>query len=109
LPGVYICPVLTALALLAYLVAEGLGIAAAGLRNRRRLRPIPVLLLGMSLYISLHALVDFPAQYPGVAAYAAALWGCGAAICLRAPERRRRRHPTDPSRQDPNDDHRQTA
>jgi O-antigen ligase len=91
---------LPAAALLAYLLIEGLGLAAAGLRNRRRRRAIPVLLLAMSLYLALHALVDFPVQYPGIACYATALWGCGAAICLRTPEqRRRKRHrPPDPSR-----------
>lgn len=70
---------------------EIVRLCRVGLVNRRRLRGIPILLAGLTLYLTLHSMVDFPLQIPGMAAYAAALFGAGAAICVHNPARDRPR------------------
>ena len=81
--------------MLALLYLQIVSLCRLGLKNRRRLRGIPVLLAGLTLYLTAHSLVDFPLQIPGMAAYAAALFGAGAEICAHDPasqtSRRKRR------------------
>ena len=76
----------------ALLLAAGYGLilwlCLHGARHRRSLKAIPLLTLGALTFASLHSLVDFPLQIPGVAAYFAALMGAGCAIsCLETPPR----------------------
>ena len=51
-----------------------------GLRERRRLRPIPIVCLAALGLVLAHSAVDFPVQIHGIAVYFAALLGSGAGI-----------------------------
>jgi O-antigen ligase len=62
---------------------------ARGLRARRRFRFVPLAALSILLLLTLHSLVDFSLQIPGVATVVAAVLGSGAAISL-APARNRK-------------------
>lgn len=54
--------------------------------TRRSLAGFAFVIIGLVLYLTLHSLVDFPLQIPGVSMYAASLLGVGTGICLaRAP------------------------
>jgi O-antigen ligase len=53
-----------------------------GLRDRRRMRFIPLVSLCALLLISLHSLVDFSVQTPAVAVLVAVLLASGAAVSL---------------------------
>ena len=62
------------------------SIYATGLRERRRLRSIPIVCLAALGLMLVHSAVDFPIQIHGIAAYFAALLGCGAGLSLaRSP------------------------
>ncbi|NDW04379.1 O-antigen ligase family protein [Jiella pacifica] len=58
-----------------------------GLRERRRLRPIPIVCLAALGLVLAHSAVDFPIQIHGIAVYFAALLGSGAGISLARSER----------------------
>lgn len=62
-----------------------------GLKYRKSLRAIPILTLGILVFVSGHSLVDFPMQIPGVATYCAALLGAGCAISITQKTKGRRR------------------
>ena len=62
-------------------------IYVAGLRERRRLRFIPILALAALGLMLLHSAVDFPVQIHGIAVYFAALLGAAAGISLARPAR----------------------
>lgn len=53
-----------------------------GMRERRRLRFVPLSCLGMLVVVTLHSLVDFSMQIPGVSVTVAATLGAGCAISL---------------------------
>ncbi|WP_168990572.1 O-antigen ligase family protein [Aureimonas flava] len=81
--GVGFVPVL----LLGY--AHVLANLVRGLRQRRRLRAVPLLALGAVILVSLHGLVDFSVQIPGMAAYLATYLAAATTISLgRGRERR---------------------
>jgi O-antigen ligase len=77
-------------ALLALAIGYALLLNASltGLRHRKSLRAIPILMLGALSFVSAHSLVDFPLQIPGVAYYCAALMGAGSAISLLKRQKR---------------------
>ena len=54
-----------------------------GLRQRSRLRFVPVATLAALTLVTLHSVVDFSLQIPGCAVYFAAIAGCGAAVSLQ--------------------------
>jgi O-antigen ligase len=54
-----------------------------GLLERQRYRFVPLAALCLLLLLTLHSLVDFSLQVPGVAVVAAALLGAGAAVASR--------------------------
>ena len=70
------------LLLLAATLAVLVSILATGLRERRRLRPIPIVCLAALGLMLAHSAVDFPVQIPGIAVYFAALLGSGAGLSL---------------------------
>ena len=75
------------------LVYAALGAALVhGARVRRRFRFIPVAGLAALVLVTLHALVDFSPQIPGVAEYAAISMAAAAAVALGRAEA----SPTDP-------------
>ncbi|MCE7030864.1 O-antigen ligase family protein [Jiella sp. CBK1P-4] len=53
-----------------------------GLKTRRSLRYVPIAAAGMVILVTLHSLVDFSLQIPGMAAYFAATLGATTTICL---------------------------
>lgn len=59
------------------------GAIWSGLRHRRTMRGLPIVMAGAVVFVSLHSLVDFPLQIPGIAMYLAALMGAGLAMSLR--------------------------
>ncbi|MFA8443992.1 O-antigen ligase family protein [Yoonia sp.] len=65
-------------------VAVSLGqIIAKGTRLRRRLKGIPIAMAGAAVFVTVHSLVDFPLQIPGIALYFSALMGAGTTLCMR--------------------------
>lgn len=52
-----------------------------GHRTRRRLRFVPILSLGAVVLVSLHGLVDFSLQIPGMAAFFAVYLGASTVLC----------------------------
>lgn len=83
--GVGFVPVL----LLGY--AHVLANLGRGLRHRRRLRGVPLLALGAVLLVTLHGLVDFSLQIPGMAAYFATYLAAATTISLGRGGNGRRR------------------
>lgn len=80
---------------LIFVVIAVVGISAllvahmVGLRHRRSMRPYSALGLASILLVSLHGLVDFSLEIPGMATYFAALVAATSAISLgRSPERK---------------------
>jgi O-antigen ligase len=73
-----------AVLLLACLACLG-WIYAAGLRERRRLRFVPILALAALALLLAHSAVDFPIQIHGIAIYFAALLGTAAGVSLAHP------------------------
>ncbi|KQT69587.1 hypothetical protein ASG62_00110 [Aureimonas sp. Leaf427] len=61
-----------------------------GLRTRKRLRFVPIVTLGAVLLVTLHSLVDFSVQIPGMAAILAAFLGAATTISLGRPSGVRR-------------------
>ncbi|MBV8662611.1 MAG: O-antigen ligase family protein, partial [Hyphomicrobiales bacterium] len=59
-----------------------IGVLARGARARHRLRFIPVSALAALLLVSLHSLVDFSLQIPGLGAYFAAVMGAATTVSL---------------------------
>lgn len=59
-----------------------LRIVSICMMTRRRLAGFAFVIIGLVLYLTLHSLVDFPLQIPGVAMYAASMLGVGTGICL---------------------------
>lgn len=57
---------------------------AHGVVHRRRYRFVALTCLGVLLMLTLHSLVDFSLQIPGLALVAAAVLGSGAAVSLRS-------------------------
>lgn len=53
-----------------------------GMRERRRRRHVPVVALGAVVLVTLHGIVDFSLQIPGMAAYFAAYLGAATTISL---------------------------
>jgi len=53
-----------------------------GIRERRRLRFVPLACLCLLVIVTLHSLVDFSLQIPGVGVAIAATLGAGCAISL---------------------------
>lgn len=49
------------------------SICVRGIRQRRRMRAIPVFAIAATTYVGLHSLVDFTIQIPGIAIYFSAL------------------------------------
>lgn len=74
--GVGFVPVL----LLGY--AHILGGLAEGLKRRRRLWAVPLMAVGVVVLVSLHGLVDFSLQIPGMAAYLATFLAAAMTISL---------------------------
>jgi hypothetical protein len=72
--------------LVGFVIVYLLHIFVVGYRTRRRFRVVPLIGAGMLLLVTLHSLVDFPLQIPGVAAYFAA--AIGAAVCISLGRRR---------------------
>lgn len=58
-------------------------ILRAGLKNRHRSRFAPAVFAGLMILLSLHSLVDFSLQTPGLALFASAVFGCLTTICLK--------------------------
>jgi O-antigen ligase len=79
---------------------------AKGMRERRRLRFVPVMCLCALLTLTLNALVDFSLQIPAIAVLASAVLGAGAAISTArtggAPRRQRAQLPQMPPLRSPN-------
>lgn len=100
----YLAVGLLALIVLAVAYHFILRTAIGGLHRRGRLRPLPFIVLALLLFVSLHSMVDFPLQIPGVAHYFAALLGTGMGLSLtpvshhRHPPRRRTRPRGDENR-----------
>ncbi len=59
-----------------------IGVLARGIRTRHRLRFIPVSGLAALLLATLHSLVDFSLQIPGLSVYFAALMGAATTVSL---------------------------
>jgi O-antigen ligase len=57
-------------------------VLANGVRSRKSLQAIPILTLGALAFVTLHSVVDFPLQIPGVSLYFAALLGAGCAVSI---------------------------
>jgi O-antigen ligase len=74
-------------ALLLACLACLLWIYATGLRERRRLRFVPILALAALGLLLAHSAVDFPIQIHGIAIYFAALLGTAAGVSLAHPRR----------------------
>jgi hypothetical protein len=55
---------------------------AQGWRERQAFRFVPLSCLGVLVTVTLHSLVDFSVQIPGVALVVAAVLGSGAAVSL---------------------------
>jgi O-antigen ligase len=68
-----------------------IGTFVRGMRERRRLRFVPLACLSMIVTVTLHSLVDFSMQIPAVAVLACTVWGAGAAISLGRVEGETRR------------------
>lgn len=66
------------------------AILVRGLKTRRRLRFVPVIAMGAVMLVTLHSLVDFSLQIPGMAAYFAAFLAASTTICLGRPSGVRR-------------------
>ena len=60
----------------------------SGTRSRRRLRHVPLLALGALLLVTLHGLVDFSLQIPGMAAFFAAYLAAAMTISLGRQKKR---------------------
>jgi O-antigen ligase len=57
---------------------------ARGIRERRQMRFVPLSCLGILTILTLHSLVDFSMQIPGMAVLAGSILGAGAAISLES-------------------------
>jgi O-antigen ligase len=80
----------------ACLLAVYLPLIAAyvrGVRERRRLRFVPLMCLCALVTLTLHSLVDFSLQIPALAVLASAILGAGAAISVGRSDRETRRRP----------------
>jgi O-antigen ligase len=79
-----------------FAVALGIGytvlitVFVRGLGNRHKLRFVPTMGLSVLILVSLHSVVDFSLQIPGVAAFCAAAMACAATISLGLGGRERR-------------------
>jgi O-antigen ligase len=56
-----------------------------GFRNRRQMRFVPLSCFGILVILTLHSLVDFSMQIPGLAVLAGSVLGAGVAISLETP------------------------
>jgi O-antigen ligase len=63
---------------------------ARGVRKRRQMRFVPLSCLGILVILTLHSLVDFSMQIPGLAVFAGSVLGAGAAVSLEPPGARSR-------------------
>jgi hypothetical protein len=61
---------------------------AYGYRQRQRFRFVPLASLGILALLTLHSLVDFSLQIPGMAVVAALILGASATVSLTAKEPR---------------------
>jgi O-antigen ligase len=59
-----------------------IGAYARGIRDRRRLRFVPMMCLCILVTVTLHSMVDFSLQIPAVAVLVCAMLGAGAAISV---------------------------
>ncbi|KQQ81288.1 O-antigen ligase family protein [Aureimonas sp. Leaf324] len=62
--------------------AHIVGNLVRGLRSRRRMRVVPLMALGALVLVSLHGLVDFSLQIPGMAAYFATYLAAATTVSL---------------------------
>jgi hypothetical protein len=58
---------------------------ARGIRARRQMRFVPLSCLGALVLLTLHSLVDFSMQIPGLAVFVGGVLGAGAAVSLESP------------------------
>jgi len=58
---------------------------ARGVRTRRQMRFVPLSCLGTLVLLTLHSLVDFSMQIPGLAVLVGGILGAGAAVSLESP------------------------
>ena len=65
---------------------------ARGIRTRRQMRFVPLSCLGTLVLLTLHSLVDFSMQIPGLAVLVGGVLGAGAAISLESPGAGSRQH-----------------
>lgn len=73
--------VLCGLVVYAYLIYA----YARGVHKRRQMRYVPLSCLAILTIVTLHSLVDFSVQIPGLAVTAGSILGAGAAISLESP------------------------
>jgi O-antigen ligase len=66
---------------------------ARGMRQRRRLRFVPLMCLCTLVTVTLHSMVDFSLQIPAVAVLTSAILGAGAAISVARSDGEARRAP----------------
>jgi hypothetical protein len=65
---------------------------SAGLLNRRQYRFVPLVSLCIVLLLTLHSLVDFSLQIPGLAVVAAIVLSAGAGVSLAPARAKKKEH-----------------